>query len=121
MKSNEGAEIIKDINRKKMENEIKLRMESDSWNLSIAHKVMEIQSVKNEKNTNIWSFASLATAAMSFLIFMASVYTVTYNNGTHNGSGSIYSYAYIKDSRNLDNDVIAAGLELTINEAYPMR
>lgn len=109
------------MNEKKMKEEILLRMESDSWDFSIAHKVMEIRNTKSEKTINIWSFASLATAAMSFIIFMASVYTFTLNNSTYSGTGSIYSYAYIKNDINLDNDILAAKLELTINEAYPMR
>ena len=109
------------LNSEKMREEIKLRMASDAWDFQIAYKVTEIRSLKNENKINIWSSASLATAAMSFIIFMASVYTATYKNSTYSSTGSIYSYAYIKDDVNLDNDIIAAGLELTINEAYPMR
>jgi hypothetical protein len=111
----------KTANAERMNEEIKLRMESDSWNFFIAHKVTEARNINNENRINIWSFASLATAAMSFIIFMASVYTVTYRSSNEISTGSIYSYAYIKDDINLDNDVIAAGLELTINEIYPMR
>jgi len=109
------------LNSEKMKEKIKLRMESDAWDFQIAYKVTEIRNLKNENRINIWSFASLATAAMSFIIFMASVYTVTYKNSTYSSTGSIYSYAYIKDDVNLDNDIIAGGLELTINEVYPMR
>lgn len=116
MKNNNETE-----NTSKMNEEIKLRMESDSWDFSIAHKVIQVRDLKKEQKINIWSFASLATAAMSFIIFMTSVYTFTYNKSTYSSTGSIYSYAYIKDSNNLDNDIIAAGLELTINEVYPMR
>jgi aspartyl/asparaginyl-tRNA synthetase len=112
---------IEIMNEKKMKEEIRLRMESDSWDFLIAHKVMEARTTKSEKTINIWSFASLATAAMSFIIFMASVYTFTLNNSTYGGTGSIYSYAYIKNDINLDNDILAAKLDLTINEAYPMR
>lgn len=108
-------------NRDIMREEIRLRLESDSWDFSIAHKVMEARNAQNEKSSGIWSFASLATAAMSFIIFMASLYTVTYNNSTYRGTGSIYSYAYIKNDNNLDNDILAAKVELTINEAFPMR
>ena len=108
-------------NKDRMSEEIRKRMESDSWDFSIAQKVTELRNVKNEKTGNIWSLASLATAAMSFIIFMASIYTVNLKNSTYNESGSIYSYAYIKNGNNLDNDIIAAKLELTINEAYPMR
>lgn len=108
-------------NNRIMRDEIKLRMENDSWDFSIAHKVMEARNAQNEKSSSIWSFASLATAAMSFIIFMASLYTVTYNNSTYRGTGSIYSYAYIKNDNNLDNDILAAKVELTINESFPMR
>jgi len=104
-----------------MRDEIRLRMDSDSWDFLIAHKVMDTRNSESETRNNIWSFASLATAAMAFIIFMASIYTVTFKNGTYSGTGSIYSYAYIQDGSNLDNDIIAAKLELTINEAYPMR
>ncbi len=109
------------MNEKNMKEEIQLRMESDSWNFSIAHKVIEIRSAKSEKYISVWSMASLATAAMAFVIFMTSIYTVTFRNSAYNGTGSIYSYAYIKNDNNLDNDIIAAKLELTINETYPMR
>jgi len=119
MKNNIEFKNEKNINdTKHMEEELKLRMESDSWNFLIAHKVIEI---KNEKTANIWSFASLATAAMSFIIYMASIYTISVKNSTYSGTGSIYSYAYLKNDNNLDNDTLAANLELTINEAYPMR
>lgn len=104
-----------------MKEEIRLRMGNDIWDFSIAHKVMEIRNTKNEKTMNIWSLASLSTAAMAFLIFMGSIYTVIISSGSYAGTGSIYSYAYIKNDNNLDNDIIAAKLELTINEAYPMR
>jgi hypothetical protein len=119
MKTNE--EIMNKKNETQMKHEISLRMESDSWDFSIAHKVIEFRNSKNEKTINIWSFASLATAAMSFIIFMASVYTVSLKNNTYSQTGSIYSYAYIKNDSNLDNDILGAKLELTINEAYPMR
>lgn len=106
---------------KKFNEEIRIRLESDSWDFSVAHKVMELRKTRSENKINVWSFASLATAAVSFIIFMASLYTVTLRNNTYDSSGFIYSYAYIKDSANIDNDAIAAGLEMTINEAYPMR
>lgn len=109
------------MNTKNMKEEIRLRIESDSWNFSIAHKVIETRIAKTERSVNLWSIASLATAAMAFVIFMSSFYTVTMKNSASNETGSIYSYAYIKNDNNLDNDIIAARLELTINEAYPMR
>jgi len=110
---------ISDI--EKMKKEIRLRMENDSWNFSTAHNVMEMKKTRSEKTMNIWSLASLTTAAMAFLIFMGSIYTVMINNRPYSAAGSIYSYAYIRNDNNLDNDIIAAKLELTINEAYPMR
>lgn len=119
---NDNRDIMNnDRMKNKMEEEMKLRLESDSWNFTIARKVMETRNSKSEKTINIWSKASLATAAVSFLIFMAGVYSSAFYNSSHTGTGSIYSYAYIKNDNNLDNDIIAAKLELTINEAYPMR
>ncbi len=116
MKNNN--DITGSVNMKK---EISLRMESDLWDLTIAHKIMEAKSSRSEKTMNLWSSASLATAAMAFLIFMGSIYTVMINRAPYGTTGSIYSYAYIRNDNNLDNDTIAAKLELTINEAYPMR
>lgn len=113
--------VIDEKNMKILKEEILERMESASWDFNIAHKVIENRNLKRETIINRWSIASLATAAMAFLVFIGSIYTATSSNSTGSGTGSIYSYAYIKDSSNLDNDVIAAGLELTINEAYPMR
>ncbi len=108
-------------NTEKMKEEIQLRMTSDTWDFSIAHRVIGVRSAKREKGINIWSITSLATAAMAFIIFMTNVYTVTMKERNYSNTGSIYSYAYIKNDNNLDNDIIAARLELTINEAYPMR
>lgn len=104
-----------------MKEKIRLRIEDDSWNFSIAHKVFERRESLNKMDFNLWSYASLATAAISLIIFMSGVYTTAFKYRTAGESGSIYSYAYIKDTNNLDNDIIAAKLELTINEAYPMR
>ena len=105
-------------NKSIMKDEIRLRAEADSWDFFIAHRVMEKRESVNRKNFNLWSYASLATAAVSLIIFMSGVYTTSITSGE---SGSIYSYAYIRDAGNLDNDIIAARLELTINESYPMR
>jgi len=121
MKDNNIISSGNDMNEQNMKDEIISRLENNSWDFAIAHKVMERRNSKNERTINIWSFASLATAAMSFIIFMASMYTVTFKNSTYSGTGSIYSYAYIKNDNNLDNDIIAARLELTINESFPMR
>lgn len=110
-----------DDKEKKMKDEITLRLESDSWDFSIAHSVTDAINTRSERTWNIWSFASLGTAAIAFLIFMGSIYTYSTGSGSGIVTGSIYSYAYIRDDNNLDNDTVAAKLELTINEAYPMR
>lgn len=104
-----------------MKEEIRLRMESDSWDFSIAHKVIETRNAEYEKSGGIWSFASLATAAMSLIIFIASAYSAIHSGSSFRDTGSIYSYAYIRNDNNLDNDNLAAKVELTINEAFPMR
>ena len=110
-----------DQNNDKFKKDIKFRMESDAWNLSMARRVLDIKLSQDKKTMNIWSFASLATAAMAFMIFMAGIYSATWKNNSFSDTGSIFSYAYIKNDYNLDNDTIAARVELLINEAYPMR
>lgn len=107
-------------NNNMFKKEIKFRMESDVWDLSMARRVLDLQPSYNKRILNIWSLASLATAAMAFIIFMSGLYTATQKNSS-SGTGSIYSYAYILDDNNLDNDTVAARVELLINETYPMR
>ena len=102
-----------------LKKEIKFRMESDAWDLSMARRVMDSQFIRNKKVLNIWSIASLATAAMAFIIFMSGFYSAIQKNSSF--TGSVYSYAYIKNDSNLDNDTVAARVELLINETYPMR
>ena len=104
-----------------MEREIQSRMESDSWDLSIATKVIAAVNKKNEKSAKIWTFASLATAAVSLLVSIAVLQATIFNNGLFVEAGSLYSYVYDRDSDNLFNDMIATDIELTINEIYPMR
>lgn len=105
----------------KMKDAINARLNSDSWDFTIAHRVIEARVSKKDHRITIWSFASLATAAVSFIIFMTGITITAIENRNYRSSGSIYTYAYIDNTRNLNNDVIAARLELTINEAYPMR
>ena len=104
-----------------MEREIQARIESDSWDMLISKKVISSINKENEKPAKLWIFASLATAAISLIISIAVLYTTTFNNGLYLEAESLYSYAYNKDDSNLFNDMIAADIELTINEVYPMR
>ena len=103
-----------------MEREIQSRIESDSWDMSIAKKVIDAVNKKNEKSAKVWVFASLATAAVSLIVSIAALQATIFNNGLYVKAGSLYSYAY-KDGDNLFNDMIATDIELTINEIYPMR
>ncbi len=121
MKNSKVIIVNKDKNEIKMKKEIRSRLESNSWDFSIAYKVMQTRNSEKEKRINTWTFASLATAAMSFMVFMAGIYFFTIKPEIYTSSGSIYSYAYINNDSNLDNDIIAGRLELTINEVYPMR
>lgn len=121
MKNNEKTSIGNNILEEKMKEEIRSRMGSDSWDFTIAYNVIQKRNAWKEKRINIWAFASFATAAVSFIIFMAGIYSFTVKSGSYSSTGSIYSYAYFKDSKNLDNDTIAGKLELTINEVYLMR
>jgi hypothetical protein len=103
-----------------MEKEIQSRIESDAWDLFISKKVIDAVNKENEKSTKLWIFASLATAAVSLIITIAALQATIFNNGLYNEIGSLYSYGYNTDG-NLFNDMIAADIELTINEVYPMR
>ena len=108
-------------NHEIMEREIGARMESDSWDMFISKKVIEAVSIENEKSAKRWIFASLATAAVSLIISIAVLQATIFNDGLSIEAGSLYSYAYNRDDINLFNEMIAADIELTINEIYPMR
>ena len=110
-----------ELNNDRLKQEIKLRMSNDAWDISMARRVLDIKLSRNKRFMKIWSTVSLATAAMSFIIFMSGIYSVIQKNNSSAVTGSIYSYAYIKNDNNLDNDTVAARIELLINETYPMR
>lgn len=97
--------------------EIESRLGSDSWDFAIARKVLE---AKTDKTNRIWSFAPLATAAVSLMIFAVGIF-YTYNPAVYDIDNLIFSYQYINDSDNFTNDIIMTEVELIINEAYPMR
>jgi len=103
-----------------MQREIQSRIDSDSWDMLISKKVIAAVNKENEKSAKLWIFASLATAAISLIISIAVLQATIFNNGLYS-FGSSYSYAYNMDDSNFFNDVIAADIELTINEVYPMR
>lgn len=109
------------LNNNSLKKEIKSRMESDAWDLSMARRVLDVQLSHNRRIMKIWSTASLATAAMAFIIFMTGIYSAVQKNNSSAYTESIYSYAYLKNDNNLDNDTVAARIDLLINETYPMR
>ena len=107
-------------NNEIMEREIQSRIESDSWNMFISKKVIDAINKKNKKSARVWTFASLATAAVSLIISITVLQTTIFNNELYSEK-SLYSYAYNRDGINLFNDMLADDIELTINEVYPMR
>ena len=112
-------------NHEIMEREIRSRMESDSWDMFISKKVIDAVNIENKKSAKRWIFASLATAAVSLIISIAVFQATIFNDRLYVEEGALYSYgysdAYNIDDINLFNDMIAADIELTINEVYPMR
>lgn len=111
---------MKENNEIIMEREIQSRMESDSWDMFISKKVIDTVNKENKKSTKIWTFASLATAAVSLIISVAVLQITIFNNELYSEK-ALYSYAYNRDAMNPFNDMIATDIELTINEVYPMR
>jgi hypothetical protein len=109
------------IDNKIMEREIQSRIESDSWDILISKKVINAINKENDQSVKPWIFASLATAAISLIISVAVLQATIFNNELYTEVGSMYSYAYNKDGSNLFNDMVAADIELAINEVYPMR
>ena len=103
-----------------MNEEIKSRLESDSWDLAIANKVIEMQKTKFNKANKVWSVVPLATAAMSLIIFTAGIF-YTFSSAAEGSDDLLLSYSFVNIDESFNNDIITAEVEWIINEAYPMR
>jgi len=107
-------------NYKIMEKEIQSRIESDLWDMFISKQVIGAVTKKNEKSAKIWTFASLATAAVSLIISVTALQTAISNNKLcklYTEAATLYSYA---DAGNILDNVITTDIELAINEIYPI-
>jgi hypothetical protein len=98
----------------KMKNEIEARLESEAWNLSIAHEVLQRIQIKEEKNIFNWSIASAITAFAFILIFIFNVYF--YFTNTTVSEYNLYSYS---SASSLIGEI--SEVDLVINEVFPMR
>lgn len=102
--------------KSKMNEEIALRLESDSWNLSIAGKVLYEKNVRKEKTLFRSYLTSLAAASVFLVLFIFNVYSYM-NRDTAESSYSQYLYSYSSDSDSASTEET----DLIINEAFPMR
>ena len=103
-----------------MNEEIKLRLESNSWDLAIASKVIATQKTKFNKANKVWSIVPLATAAMSLIIFTAGIF-YTFSSVTEGSEDLLLGYSFVNIDDSFNNDIITTEVEWIINEAYPMR
>ena len=100
----------------KLNEEIRLRMESDSWNLSIAGRVLYEKNIRSEKTIFRSYVTSLAAASVFLVLFIFNVYSYL-NTGTDTDSYNSYLYSYSSDSDSSNTEET----DLIINEAFPMR
>ena len=99
-----------------MNEEIGLRLESDSWNHSIALKVLAEREARKEKTIFRSYITSLAAASVFLVLFIFNVYTY-FSTGTDTSSYNSYLYSYSSESYS----IITEETDLIINEAFPMR
>ncbi len=100
----------------KMDEEISLRLESDSWNLSIAGRVLSEKNARKEKTIFRSYITSLAAASVFLVLFIFNVYSY-FSTGTDASSYNSYLYSYSSDSDSINTEET----DLIINEAFPMR
>jgi len=102
--------------KSKMNEEISLRLHSDSWNLSIAGRVLSERNTRKEKTIFRSYITSLAAASVFLVLFIFNVYS--YFSSTSDAySYSSYLYSYSSSSESINTDET----DLIINEAFPMR
>ncbi len=100
----------------KMNEEIKLRLESDSWNFSIAEKVTNVKNVRRERTLFRGYVSSLAAASLFLVLFIYNVYSYI-NTRTDETYDSSLLYSYSSDNYSANN----VETDLIINEVFPMR
>ena len=102
----------------KMNEEIRLRLESDSWNLSIAGMVLREKAAHKDRNLFRVYISSLAAASVFLVLFILNVYSyVSSSTETSSYNSLLYSYSSDTYSVNTDTDET----DLVINEVFPMR
>ena len=102
--------------KRKMNEEISLRLESDSWNLSIAGRVLSEKNARKEKTIFRSYITSLAAASVFLVLFVFNVYSYL-TTGSDASSYNSYLYSYNSDSDSINTEET----DLIINEVFPMR
>lgn len=99
----------------RMSEEIRLRLESDSWNLSIAGNVFREKNARRERGLFRGYITALAAASAFLIIFIFNVYSYV-NTGTKTSSYSPLLYSYNSETVTNTDEI-----DLLINEVFPMR
>ena len=106
-------------NRNLMDEEIEIRLDSDSWDRSIASRVITIHGLKSERWLFSGSVASLAAAAIAVAVFIFNFYPAARISGS--GQVSAYSRSSLQDDYSRFSDTSSTEIDSLINEIYPMR
>lgn len=100
----------------KFNEEISLRLESNSWNLSIAGRVLSEKNARKERTIFRSYITSLAAASVFLVLFIFNVYSY-FSTDTDTSSYNSYLYSYSSDSYSINTEET----DLIINEVFPMR
>jgi len=100
----------------KLDEEISLRLESNSWDLSIAGRVLSERNARKEKTIFRSYITSLAAASVFLVLFIFNVYSY-FSTDTGTSSYNSYIYSYSSDSYSINTEET----DLIINEVFPMR
>ena len=104
----------------RMEDAIRFRLESVSWESRIASGVVAEITGRRERLLLRGSFVSIAAASFSVVVFILNLYFTGITSGSGN-SETLYGYTYSVEELSYGSDDVTAEISGLINEAYPMR
>jgi len=109
---------MQDYNNR-MKEEIRLRLENDSWDFTIAGMVLNEKRARKEKGIFRGYLTSLATASVFLVLFIFNVYSYL-NTGAESTSYNSLLYSYSSETSETYS-INTEETDLIINEVFPMR
>jgi len=104
--------------RDKMHEEIKIRLESNAWDQSVAGRILDARKSRSEKLLFSGSVVSLASAAVAIAVYIMNFHLVT--PYSVNGQITAYNQSSVQDDY-ISYSETSSEIDTLINESYPMR